>query len=441
VALLVVQSIAFGEVALFHSRGPARPNLLGGTSQEIGYGTCVNIGEHIPGEWVYLTAGHNLERNETPFVFVGGAEWVQATVIARKVENDVDLALLRIHHNGKLTSFHLKNTPPISTPLVTFGYPRGGRIASNFGQFAGNIDRERGIGKFSRAAIKGESGGAICIRSQDKDYLVGILRGNHGFAQEHVLWTTAEYIHEFVTVNLGRWPNQDQQYAGTKQLAVLNKPNVRVLYFGASWCPPCAKLNPLIIKLQNEGYPLGYRDVDKFPNDAKMWGVTSVPTFIRLENEKETTRHVGTIQESVLRGWFLDKKKNTDSCGIPSIQFEEAPPPPTDDSPLPVVSQEPSIDQRKLEALQTELRQTIDYVKSLRPIQGPPGPAGVNGKDGAAGKSADPNELRELHTKITKLETTVVELRAIIARSTPPKPLSPPRRLVKDIEVFLEPTK
>jgi len=75
-----------------------------------------------------------------------------------------------------------------------------------------------------------------------------------------------------------------------------------VLYdFTASWCGPCQQMNPIVHKLTREGFPVQQVDIDKNPELAKKYGVTSIPAFVMIVNGKETGRFVGRTTESHLR--------------------------------------------------------------------------------------------------------------------------------------------
>lgn len=78
----------------------------------------------------------------------------------------------------------------------------------------------------------------------------------------------------------------------------------RIVVYSASWCRPCRRLKPVLLMLQNEGYRVTYRDVDK---DRKKlsYDYTSVPTIFYIrDNEvirKETGYQSGTKIKSKLR--------------------------------------------------------------------------------------------------------------------------------------------
>ena len=66
--------------------------------------------------------------------------------------------------------------------------------------------------------------------------------------------------------------------------------------FGAEWCQPCKRLDPILeqLALQWEGQVhVGKVDVDESGNLAMQMQVMSVPTMILFVNGQETSRMVG----------------------------------------------------------------------------------------------------------------------------------------------------
>lgn len=75
-----------------------------------------------------------------------------------------------------------------------------------------------------------------------------------------------------------------------------------VLYdFTASWCGPCQQMNPIVHKLNREGFPVRKVDVDQNPDLARQYRVTSIPAFVMVVNGREVDRHLGATTESHLR--------------------------------------------------------------------------------------------------------------------------------------------
>ena len=67
-----------------------------------------------------------------------------------------------------------------------------------------------------------------------------------------------------------------------------------VFYFTADWCNPCKKVKPIVEDLIKDGYRFQIIDVDTEKDLVKSFEIKSVPTFIAIENNKETNRVVGS---------------------------------------------------------------------------------------------------------------------------------------------------
>ena len=89
----------------------------------------------------------------------------------------------------------------------------------------------------------------------------------------------------------------------------------KVLVFSAEWCGPCQMYHPVL-----DEYAVQYShtniidiDIDKLPEVAAEYNVTSVPTTILLENGKELAREVGVMPVDVLDD-FINENLAGSSC-------------------------------------------------------------------------------------------------------------------------------
>jgi thioredoxin 1 len=71
----------------------------------------------------------------------------------------------------------------------------------------------------------------------------------------------------------------------------------KVLYFTASWCPPCRAIKPLFEKLSDEFKNIQFVKIDIDENDkvAVEYKIHSVPTFVFI-NGNTATGQVGIIR-------------------------------------------------------------------------------------------------------------------------------------------------
>jgi thioredoxin 1 len=65
-----------------------------------------------------------------------------------------------------------------------------------------------------------------------------------------------------------------------------------VLYYTATWCPPCRAIAPIFEKLSEkyENVVFTKIDVDQLPEAAAAASISSVPTFILKNNGKTMTQ-------------------------------------------------------------------------------------------------------------------------------------------------------
>ena len=68
---------------------------------------------------------------------------------------------------------------------------------------------------------------------------------------------------------------------------------MKILRFTASWCEPCKALSKTIDRIDTE-VPIQVIDIDKESELAQHFGIRSVPTLIKIdEDKKEVERLVG----------------------------------------------------------------------------------------------------------------------------------------------------
>lgn len=89
---------------------------------------------------------------------------------------------------------------------------------------------------------------------------------------------------------------------------------VTLVELGASWCPPCQQMAPIIADLQKEyagRVSIITIDLDKHRDQADRFGVRGIPTFILYDqNGRQAGRSAG----------FMEKKEIVDAfaqLGVP----------------------------------------------------------------------------------------------------------------------------
>lgn len=81
-----------------------------------------------------------------------------------------------------------------------------------------------------------------------------------------------------------------------KQPVSVNKSNHgkadRIVVYSATWCRPCRRLKPVLLMLQNEGYRVTYRDIDKDRNKL-AYEFKSVPTIFFVRDNEVIRKETG----------------------------------------------------------------------------------------------------------------------------------------------------
>ena len=81
----------------------------------------------------------------------------------------------------------------------------------------------------------------------------------------------------------------------------------KLLFFHASWCPPCRFYEKQFIrpleKLAGAEY-IERVDAWMFPQRAEKYLVDKLPTVVLLDGEKAVLRHTGSIQIEKLASWL-----------------------------------------------------------------------------------------------------------------------------------------
>ena len=75
---------------------------------------------------------------------------------------------------------------------------------------------------------------------------------------------------------------------------------MKILRFTASWCEPCKALSKTIDRIDTE-VPIQVIDIDDQPELAQHFNIRSVPTLVKIdEDKKEVERLVGIQNQSPL---------------------------------------------------------------------------------------------------------------------------------------------
>lgn len=88
------------------------------------------------------------------------------------------------------------------------------------------------------------------------------------------------------------------------QKEIIESPLPAIVDFGATWCPPCRALEPIIEQLVDEfegQVKIGAVNVDNCRDTAGKFGIMSVPTVIFFKNGQEIERLIGLSPKDVMK--------------------------------------------------------------------------------------------------------------------------------------------
>lgn len=78
---------------------------------------------------------------------------------------------------------------------------------------------------------------------------------------------------------------------------------VKIVRYTAEWCGPCKMMNPVFDQLKqelNNEVEIESIDVDQNPQEAKMMGITSIPTIIFYKNGIAYDKQIGAAPKSII---------------------------------------------------------------------------------------------------------------------------------------------
>ncbi|MEZ6041740.1 MAG: trypsin-like peptidase domain-containing protein [Planctomycetaceae bacterium] len=84
-------------------------------------------------------------------------------------------------------------------------------------------------------------------------------------------------------------------------VAAADSPEILLLDFTASYCPPCQQMLPIIQRMEKDGYPIKKIDISENSQLSRQYKVDLIPTFVLLVEGREVKRFVGLTSEEELR--------------------------------------------------------------------------------------------------------------------------------------------
>lgn len=82
-----------------------------------------------------------------------------------------------------------------------------------------------------------------------------------------------------------------------------------ILYFTADWCNPCKKVKPIVEELNRDSVDTKFQmiDVDQEIDFAKQFNISSIPTFIVMDDSVEVLRISGAQTRGQLESLMNDE--------------------------------------------------------------------------------------------------------------------------------------
>lgn len=139
-------------------------------------------------------------------------------------------------------------------------------------------------------------------------YVYCLVGGRSGAAAKEMRAMGYEHVYE-LTGGINAWKaanlplegKTDEKQMSIEQFnAAVKTPGTVLVDFGAEWCPPCKKMEPVLKSLQDNNtgkFTLVKVDGGKDTDILKQYSVTQLPVFIIFKNGKQVWRKDGIATE------------------------------------------------------------------------------------------------------------------------------------------------
>jgi thioredoxin 1 len=88
---------------------------------------------------------------------------------------------------------------------------------------------------------------------------------------------------------------------------------MKIIDFYADWCNPCKTMLPIFDELKSLFTDIEFAKINIDESDeARKFGVTSIPTFILIRNNAEISRKNGVMTEEAFKNWLEQYDKKTE---------------------------------------------------------------------------------------------------------------------------------
>ncbi len=237
------------------------------------------------GRPMVLTAAHVVRGVKNIIVHLHDRRWFVGKINA--IDNTKDLALIDLGKVQDVEAAEIEyRTPPATgEELTLLGFGSDDRLAYD----TGAVRRYMTMGSANARAVDipcharpGDSGGPVYNQAGK---VVGVVSGAN---DEPTVIAPICY---------GWFKDGERQVADAAEKPVL-------LDFYADWCEPCRNMSPEVATVTQAGYTVRRVNVDREPEVARQYSVTSLPCFVVVHRGREIERRVGTLPRGRLLAWI-----------------------------------------------------------------------------------------------------------------------------------------
>lgn len=99
------------------------------------------------------------------------------------------------------------------------------------------------------------------------------------------------------------------RYLGNEKLNEVITDELTIVDFFAEWCGPCMMLGPVLEDLENRNKNIKIIKIntDEHEEEARKFGIMSIPTLILFKNKKEIDKQIGFQPLDELEEWIQNK--------------------------------------------------------------------------------------------------------------------------------------
>ncbi len=99
------------------------------------------------------------------------------------------------------------------------------------------------------------------------------------------------------------------RYLGNEKLNEVITDELTIVDFFAEWCGPCMMLGPILEDLENKNKNIKIIKVntDEHEEEARKFGIMSIPTLILFKDKKEIDKRIGFQPLDELEEWIQNK--------------------------------------------------------------------------------------------------------------------------------------